>query len=989
MKSKFFLIFIFITQFSNAQTLTGPTETFTGNYLGKTIPLRDFPTVETNQEKKPREITIVPNDLRRNKKTNSNAFPLYGDQLAQRRQGGITGFALDQNFEGASSAESFAIPPDPTGAAGPSHYVHAVNSIVKIFDKAGTLLTGPTALGDFLGNGDSLGDPIVLYDQLADRYFISQFGTFQNLSLVIGVSETNDPTGAYNVYEFEFDSFPDYPKYSVWHNAYFLTANKAGANKVYAIEREAVINADENPQILGFSLQGLAQNPISVLSPLPANLLGTTVSEDVPGYITYLQDDGWFDSITFDHLKVWEIDLDWDNVSNSTISDPLEIPTDPFDSVFAPFGTGDVEQPGTSQKIDMIGGVISFAANYRSFDTHNSWVITFNTDVDGNDTSGVRWVELRNDSTNPWSVFQEGTYAPSDGNSRFMGSAAMDAEGNIALGFNVASGSLPVGIRYTGRFYDDPLDEMTIAETTIVDGAGVQTNTNRFGDYSHLTLDPDGFRFWHTAQYFQSDDFWSTRISSFRLSGDFTKDIGISAIPNPSNGNLSSTESVEVTIRNYGSESQSNFPIELRLDGSLVATENFTGTIDAGETANYTFTPTVDLSNSEQTYDLEANTLLTGDEFPDNDLFSKDVTNLLSNDLGVTQITSPNSNVISSNQDVTIIIKNFGASLQSTFDVQYSLNSESPVIETVNIPVDSEEQITYTFNTPIDLNTPGNYVLEAKTNLTTDGNTTNDVTTLDITSACLPEALNGCLVDGIKRFVLNTIDVDDGGNGCNTEPGSSPQGYADRTNLSTTLLNVESQNVYTLQAQQNWGGGSGVEALSVWVDFNDNSIFEASEQLIAGEFFQEVEVLEDFTLTIPVGAALGSHTLRVKAIDTSAGGDINEPCTNFDFGEVQDYTVEITDNLSVEDLSMMDSSLKIISEDNKHFDIILDSEVEGTVYIGVYNVLGQQLKFKSVPKTALGYQVFLNMSYANAGVYFVKMGTQNTSSFLSGKIIVK
>ena len=98
--------------------------------------------------------------------------------------------------------------------------------------------------------------------------------------------------------------------------------------------------------------------------------------------------------------------------------------------------------------------------------------------------SGVRWIELRNSSGTDWEIYQEGTYAPADGHSRFMGSAAIDAAGNIGLGFNIASPTLPAGIRYTGRFDGDALGEMTITETTIVDGIGVQTFTNRFGDYS-------------------------------------------------------------------------------------------------------------------------------------------------------------------------------------------------------------------------------------------------------------------------------------------------------------------------------------------------------------------------------------------------------------------------------------------------------------------------------------------------------------------------
>ena len=150
---------------------------------------------------------------------------------------------------------------------------------------------------------------------------------------------------------------------------------------MYAIERDVILAGDPDPQIIGFPLPGNSSNPNTVLSPEPANLTGVDYQDDLPGYIVYLQDDGW-SGITYDHLKIWEIDVDFDNPTSSTISSPLEIPTDPFNAYFAPFGAGDVAQPGTGQKIDMITGVISYAANYRSFGTHNSWVVTFNDNVD-------------------------------------------------------------------------------------------------------------------------------------------------------------------------------------------------------------------------------------------------------------------------------------------------------------------------------------------------------------------------------------------------------------------------------------------------------------------------------------------------------------------------------------------------------------------------------------------------------------------------------
>jgi hypothetical protein len=828
-----------------------------------------------------------------------------------------------------------------------------------------------------------------MYDQLADRFFVSQFGTAQN-SLVLGVSTTNDPTGTYNVYEFGFDAFPDYPHYAIWPDGYYLTANKGGTNKVYVIERDVILAGGTNPQIVGFPLPGATQNTNTVLSPEPANLIGTSFVPDTPGYITYLQDDGWGGGVTFDHLKVWEIDVDWATIGNSSISSALEIPTAAFDSVFAPFGSGDADQPGTGQKIDMIGGIISFAANYRTFPGYNSWLITFNTDVDGNDTSGIRWIELRNDNVGDWEIFQEGTYAPADGHSRFMGSGAIDAQGNIGLAFNIASATLPVGIRYTGRFSDDDLGEMTVAETTIVDGVGVQTVSNRFGDYSHLTMDPDNFTFWHTAEYFTSNNNWSSRIASFNLSGGFMNDVAITDINTPNDGVLSNAESVEVVVRNFGSEDQSNFDVVLTLDGIVQATETFTGTLLASASATFTFTQTLNLDVQGQTYEIIAATALVNDEFTDNDAFTKNVQYTLEDDVGVVEITAPEAVTDLGNKVVTITVKNFGGNTQSNFDVQYTIDGAGVVVENFIGPLATNEELSFSFVVEADLTSAGTYVLEAKTNLVADQNTVNDAATLTVqTNACTPTAENGCNVDGIKRFILADIDADDGQDGCNTEPAAGPEGYADRTNLSTILSNQSGSNVYNLQAQTNWDGGVGVEVLSAWIDFNDNLIFEPSEQLIAGETFQVVDALDDFELVIPTGSALGAHVLRVRALDGSASGDINDPCGNYAFGETHDYTVIIDDFLGGEDQQLIDSDLIVLSNGSNVFDITLTTPVEGQVFIAVYNSLGQLLKYKPVARNGNSFNLTLNMNATSSGVYFVKMISMNENSAKTAKIIVE
>ncbi|EDM44593.1 hypothetical protein SCB49_13515 [unidentified eubacterium SCB49] len=639
MKSKIILFAIFLIASHSvfSQNTEGPTVVSQGEFLGKTIPLRNMPNIYEMQDAgytSFKEIKQRFDPTQEDLVLDPSALPLNGnDPVRQTEQGTRDALTTLQNFEGATVSEGQAVPPDPSGAAGPNHYVHAVNLVVKIFDKTGNLLTGPTSLGTFLGSGNNNGDPIIMYDQLADRYFVSQFRTADD-ALIIGISDSPDPTGSYNVYSFALDAFPDYPHYSIWPNAYFMTANKFNGNTTYALDRVAMINGDANPTIVGFNLPSVVRNPAAVFSPEPANLLGTDYDAATPGYIVYLQDDQW-PGVSFDHLKVWEVDVDFDTPNNSTISaNPLELPTAPFDSFLRSFGTGDIEQPGTTQRIDAISGVISYAANYRKFATHNSWIITMNTDL-GDLTPGIRWIELRNDATNDWSIYQEGTYAPDDGEGRFMSSSAIDINGNIALAYNLGSENTSASIKFTGRFDGDELGVMTFPESTIWDGAGWQSSSNRFGDYAHMTMDPDGLTFWHTSEYFRTVNSWATRIASFTLNSGLSDDVGVASFVTPETGDLSNTETVTVNVYNFGNDPQSNFNIVLTVDGTEIVTETFTDTIDPLSGATFTFSQTIDLSTPQHNYEIEAKTNLSGDENTLNDPFTLfiDNTNLSINDV--------------------------------------------------------------------------------------------------------------------------------------------------------------------------------------------------------------------------------------------------------------------------------------------------------------------------------------------------------------------
>ena len=812
-----------------------------------------------------------------------------------------------------------------------------------------------------------------MYDHLADRFFVSQFGSANN-SLVLGVSETSDPTGAYFVYEFVFDNFPDYPHYSVWHDGYYLTANKSG-EVVYVLERDVILNGGEDPQIVGFSPPGLVFNPGTVKSLATSNMLGSDYPENSPGYITYLQDDGWDESVTFDHLKIWEVNIDWVSATNSTISDPIEVPLNAFDSVFATFGSGDLAQPETGQKIDMIGGVISYAANYRMFENHNSWVITFNVDVDGNDTAGIRWVELRNNTTDTWTVYQEGTYAPDDGNSRFMGSSAIDIQGNIGLGFNIGSPTLPVGISYTGRYESDPLGEMTQTEMVIVDGVGVQTYSNRFGDYSHLTMDPDGFTFWHTAEYFKLTNEWQSRIGSFRLSAGFENDLSVADIINLENDIFTNSEPIEVKIRNLGTENQSDFPIELYLDGDLVATETFSETINVGEVAEYRFDQTLDLSTQGQTYNIRVKVILDTDQYSINDEKNQEVRHLFNNDIGIVSFDSPESGIGLSDEEVSVTIKNYGADTQSFFEIQYAIDGGVPVLETVAEIVNPNETLVYNFSQTADLSSLVVYSIEASVNLGGDQFNSNNTVTTEVENKICAPTMNCSLGDGFQLFSIADIN---NVSGC--------EGYGDFTNLTANLI---PGNTYPLTITTGYGN----QNVTVWIDFNNDNDFTADEKIVNNFVIAPGETGGSYTetidVTIPASSNLGSFTMRAK---TNWDDPVPEDaCVPSNYGETEDYTVNTETILNTSDFSPLNNSkLTILDKGDKQYEAVLTTAYDGPAYIAIYNLKGQQLKFKKIVKSSVdSYVVRLDMSQVSTGMYIIRIGGKIGGSYFTEKFIVK
>ncbi len=416
-----------------------------------------------------------------------------------------------QNFDGMGNILG-ASPPDTVGAVGPNHYVQMINVNIAVYNKTGTLLSGPSDI-DALWSGqggncdpNTAGDPIVLYDQLADRWLVSQFAGPSHMC--VAISQTADPTGAYHLYEFNVGSFPDYFKFGVWPDGYYMSANE-NSYTAYAFDRSQMLagNAATFQKFTGQT---------NLL--LPSDIDGATLPPvGAPNYFYTFKDNSSHGGA--DRIEVFAFDVDWVTPGNSTFTLANTIPISAFTySVCGFFNFNCIPQNGTTRKLDAISEWPMFRLQYRNFGTHETLVSNFTVDV-GSDRAGIRWFELHKTGAN-WTLYQEGTHAP-DNNHYWLGSAALDQAGNMALAYSVSSSSMYPAIRYATRLSSDPLGTMQ-SEATLINGGGSQTGNNRWGDYSALTVDPvDECTFWFTSEYYSSTSSsgWKTRIGSFKIPG--------------------------------------------------------------------------------------------------------------------------------------------------------------------------------------------------------------------------------------------------------------------------------------------------------------------------------------------------------------------------------------------------------------------------------------------------------------------------------------
>jgi len=395
-------------------------------------------------------------------------------------------------------------PTDPSLAVGPNHVMVVFNTGFAIYDKSGNQLLGQTAPNPAIFPSGGCCDLTASYDNAADRWVL----TFLGSGAQVAVSDGPNPlTAGWFIYNIA--AINDYQKLSIWSDGYYITDNTSSTNKVWALERDAMLAGNPSAQILGFNLPGIQTS--GFYSPQAFNVTNNNLPAAGGAPIVYLQDNAW-SGVSTDHIKLWTIDVDWVTPGNSTISAAQEITTTPFISVFDNGSFSNLAQPGGGSSIDALQATIMNQAQFRKFGTHNSAVFNFvvDTDASGGELAGVRWFEFRQSGDNqPWSLYQEGTYTAPDGRHAWNASLAMDSQGNIGMGYTSMSGpSTPSTVRvssyFTGRLSTDPLGTMSVMEGLIANGNANISGT-RYGDYSKIDVDPSNdSTFWFINEYVNS-----------------------------------------------------------------------------------------------------------------------------------------------------------------------------------------------------------------------------------------------------------------------------------------------------------------------------------------------------------------------------------------------------------------------------------------------------------------------------------------------------
>jgi hypothetical protein len=584
-----------------------------GHLQNVTKALRDLPDQQAPPPANFRKLMSEKNDEDEGiiKVYSSGEIP-GGDPVLQRksnaRESDLNGLAestIIKSWDGINAPG--VSPTDPCMAVGPNHVMQMVNGSVgssiggflRIWDKNGNAVTGQIFMQTLSGK-PGLGDCVPIYDRLADRWVITEMpnpNVAAPWGFVIMVSKTNDPTGQWYVYTFSIGSdFPDYPKYSLWSNAYYATSNdfpNAGAytkSSIYAFDRIKMLNGDATATMIRYSFSDASNKFLSV-SPVTVQA-GTPPAATDPGIFVYMNADEFTaDATDVDSAGFITVLPDFATPANSVVT-RTAVAVAPFTANVCAATRGRcIPQPGTTVALETIQFRNMHHVVYRDYGTHKS--IALSTTVNaGGGIAGIRWYEFRG-SGSAWNVYQQGTYSP-DLTHRWMPSISMNSKGEIAVAYMVSSGTVFPGIRFAGRKATDPLGQLfTFEETSAYDGIASQTQNNRSGDYNDLSVDPvDDSTFWFTSQYYGLPSLFGgyTKIIRFDLAEPRQLDARMIKMVSPPDGNAACTNSITpiVEVKNAGLATLTSLTFNIQIDNNLPVTSNWAGVFPFGTTQQFT-----------------------------------------------------------------------------------------------------------------------------------------------------------------------------------------------------------------------------------------------------------------------------------------------------------------------------------------------------------------------------------------------------------------
>jgi hypothetical protein len=877
-------------------------------------------------------------------------FPLTAEQDAaygndpktlQNEMGKVPGEPTRANWAG-QTASGFR-PYDPSGAVGPNHYVQMINSTTfKVYNKTTGAVTLTATLGNLWSPATAnAGDPIVMYDKAADRWFLAQFGSSTDRKIFIAVSTTNDPTGSYYTYTYVSPQFPDYLKFSVWQDGYYMTSNQS-TQKVFCFERNAMLAGTPGARSIYVNY---TPPKSGFFVPLPGDAAdGVLPPAGTPCPIFSYSDNGW-GSTYFDRVNIYNMTVNWTPATpTASIALAANVSTAAFDASYNS-SWNDISQPGTTQKLDGIGGVCMYRAQWKSWSGYNSIVLNWAVKVSTTQRS-IKWCELRqNQSTGVWSMYQEGIYTP-DANSRWMGSIAMDNNGSIGLSYLKSnSTSIYPGLYYTGRRTCDPLGTLPVTEQVAIAGTGSQTGgVNRVGDYAHTSLDPDGVTFWSTSEYMGGTTGASaarTRIFSYQITPCTTTTtasvaIALTAGTNPScanasrtytatptNGGTAPTYQWRVNGTNVSGATAATFTTTTLTNGQAVTcvmTSNLAGVTGSPATSNSlsatisaTVAPSVSIAITTGSNPSCSGASKTFTATPTNGgttpayQWKVNGANVGTNSATYTTTT------LTAGQIVTCVLTSNSACASPTTATSNSITISFSTAVTPSVSIaltagtnPSAAGASKTFTaTPTNGGTTPSY--QWKVNGTNVGTNSATYTTTTLTNgqivSCVMTSNASCASPASATSNSITITITGTVTYCTATTTTTT--YERITNvtigsINNTSANSSYSNYSALSTNVAVGTGYPItitigsayttDRVVVFVDWNNNGVFTDAGETV----YTSAIGVGPFTggISVPAGTSTGAKRMRIRLTDTGAGPNLTS-CGASSYGEVEDYTLTV------------------------------------------------------------------------------------------------